>query len=155
MSKDRFTFDDGGRSQYFKSTGGDCVTRAVAIATGLDYMEIYKMMAEGNRNQRRGKSESKTKQGKATALHGINTGRKWFKDLMVELGFEWTATMAIGQGCKTHLCREELPDGTLVVAVSKHYTTMIDGVIKDTYDPSRWENDTPKRCVYGYWKLKR
>lgn len=30
----RFVFDDGGRSKYFKGTGGDCVARSIAIVTG-------------------------------------------------------------------------------------------------------------------------
>ena len=30
-----FNYNDGGRSQYFKGTGGDCVTRAISIATGI------------------------------------------------------------------------------------------------------------------------
>ena len=38
--------------------------------------------------------------------------------------------------------------GRLIVAVSRHYCAVIDGVIHDLYDPSR--NGT--RCVYGYWK---
>ena len=36
-----FKFNDGGRSKYFKGETGDCVTRAIAIATGEDYMTIY------------------------------------------------------------------------------------------------------------------
>ena len=38
-------------------------------------------------------------------------------------------------------------NGRLIVKVSKHLTSVIDGVINDTYDPSR--NAT--RCVYGYY----
>ena len=37
----QFKFNDGGRSKYFKGETGDCVTRAIAIATGEDYMTIY------------------------------------------------------------------------------------------------------------------
>jgi len=36
----------------------------------------------------------------ATAARGINVGRKWFKDYMRWLGFEWVPTMKIGSGCK-------------------------------------------------------
>ena len=63
---------------------------------------------------------------------------------------------------KTHLLKGELPAGRLVVAVSKHYTAVIDGVIHDTHDPTRamiwYEAGKPPRmthrCVYGYWTLK-
>jgi len=37
--------------------------------------------------------------------------------------------------------------GRLVVAVSKHYTCVIDGVIYDIHNPHRGG----LRCVYGYW----
>jgi hypothetical protein len=75
--------------------------------------------------------------------------RLWFKEYVALLGFEWVPTMLIGSGCKVHLADGELPMGRLVVAVSKHYTAVIDGVIHDTYDPSRGGS----RCVYGYWRL--
>jgi hypothetical protein len=55
--------------------------------------------------------------------------------------------MAIGQGCKVHLRATELPAGRLIVQVSKHLVAVIDGVIRDTSDPSRGG----KRCVYGYY----
>jgi len=74
--------------------------------------------------------------------------------------------MQIGSGCKVHLSADELPSGRLVVAVSKHFTAVIDGVIHDVHNPQRGgrsfmkvENGiethgtTPERCVYGYYKL--
>ena len=148
--KEEFVYNDGGRSKYFKGTGGDCVTRAIAIISGKDYKEVYNALAEGNKNQRKTKKSSKTT-GKKTALHGINTKRKWFKYLMKAWGFEWVSVMNIGSGCKMHLKAEELPEGRIVCKLSKHFTAVIDGVINDTYDPSR--NGT--RCVYGYWVYKK
>jgi len=146
--KTEFQFNDGGRSGYFKGTGGDCVTRAIAIASGKDYKEIYDRLAVENQKQRKGKYDRKgSAAGKQTALHGISTKRKWFKDYMSELGFNWVPTMLIGQGCKVHLKADELPSGKLVCAVSKHYVAVIDGVINDTYDCSR----DGTRCVYGYY----
>lgn len=145
----QFVYNDGGRSAYYKGKGGDCVTRAIAIVTGRDYKEVYDILAEGNSTQRKSKREG-SKAGKRTALSGINTKRKWFQDYMKSLGFTWIPTMQIGQGCKTHLRSDELPQGRIIVSVSKHYTAMIDGVINDTYDPSRNGN----RCVYGYWIKK-
>ena len=37
--------------------------------------------------------------------------------------------------------------GRIVTSCSRHYSSVIDGVINDTYDPSR----DGKRAVYGYW----
>jgi hypothetical protein len=76
--------------------------------------------------------------------------RNVFHDYILGLGFEWVATMKVGSGCQVHLRPQELPDGTLIVKVSKHLTAIVDGVIQDTHDPSRRGN----RCVYGYYIKK-
>jgi len=146
----KFIYDDGGRKAagYLGSTG-DCVTRAVAIATQQYYADVYATLAAGTATERRTKHSGKIS-GKHTASHGIHTTRKWFKDYMAALGWYWTPTMQIGSGCTVHLRQGELPMGRLIVAVSKHFTTVIDGVIHDTHDPSR----DGTRCVYGYWRKK-
>lgn len=151
-----FVFDDGGRALAGrKGFAGDCVTRAVAIAAELPYAEVYAALAEGMGSQRKSKG--------ASASNGVSTTRKWFKDYMANLGWAWTPTMRIGQGCKVHLVKGELPLGRLIVSVSKHYTAVIDGIIRDTHDPQRrtfWYSGNTvervtERCVYGYWSLSR
>lgn len=157
----KFVYDDGGREAAgFKGNAGDCVARAVAIASGRPYSEIYKSLSKMAGNERKSKG--------ATARNGIHTSRKWFKDFMRGLGATWTPTMGIGTGCKVHLTDGELPTGRLVVAVSKHYTAVINGEVRDTHDPQREahvmyfngasSSDDPRvthkikrRCVYGYW----
>ena len=112
--------------------------------TGRPYQEVYDRLAGGRGSQRRSKYGKKKSR---SAREGINTNRKWFKDYMAELGLKWTPTMQIGSGCKVHLKPDELPKGRLIVSLSRHYCAVIDGVIHDTYDPSR----DGTRCVYGYW----
>lgn len=176
-----FERNDGGRKAagFTGEHVGDCVARAVAIAGQLPYRQVYDELAGMHAAARRTKARLKSKGGRSTgrrtAAHGIWTKSKAFKDYMVRLGFRWVPTMQIGQGCTVHLCAEELPAGRLVVAVSRHYTAMIDGVINDTYDPRRdvsyqFEPDHGQalkpnqgrnhngvyteiggRCVYGYW----
>jgi hypothetical protein len=142
--------NDGGRAAAgYKGNSGDCVCRSITITTGKPYQEVYDFLAVGNQTQRKG-SRTGRHTGIKSASKGITTKRKWFKDYMKSLGFEWTPTMLVGQGCKVHLRDGELPMGRLVVAVSGHYVAVIDGKINDTYDCSRNGN----RCVYGYYKLK-
>jgi len=142
-----FVYNDGGRKTAgFKGDAGDCVCRAIAIATQRPYQEVYDRLAEGNATQRKSKRTGKRPR---SANNGINISRKWFKDYMLELGFAWNPTMQIGSGCQTHLNADELPSGRLVCNVSRHCVAVIDGVINDTYDCSR----KGKRCVYGYWRL--
>lgn len=150
--------DDGGRAAAgFRGRAGDCVTRAIAIASGRPYREVYDALAEGTGSQRA--SARVGKRGR-TAARGIHTTRKWFRELMHAWGATWTPTMRIGSGCTVHLCAGELPMGRLVVHVSKHSVAVIDGVIHDTFDPQRstmyFGDDgriarTAERCVYGYW----
>lgn len=150
-----FVQDDGGRAAArFKGDARDCVARAIAVASGRLYEHVYEALAEGTRTERKTRKGSAS--GKRTAREGIHTSRLWFKDYMANLGFFWVPTMQIGSGCKVHLTEGELPAGRLVVAVSRHYTAVIDGVIHDTYDPQRPGPDNTevgRRCVYGYWKL--
>jgi hypothetical protein len=154
----QFVYDDGGRREAgFQGDAGDCVARAIAIASGRPYGEIYAALADGSGTQRK----SKGKKTGRTARNGIHVRRKWFKDYMHSLGFQWVPTMGIGTGCKVHLHDGELPAGRLVVSVSKHYTAVIDGVVRDTHNPQREErmfwadgtNSIMRRCVYGYWIL--
>ena len=55
--------------------------------------------------------------------------------------------MGIGTGCRVHVNPEELPKGRLILNLSRHLTTMIDGVVNDTYDCSR----EGTRCVYSFY----
>jgi hypothetical protein len=141
----KFQYDDGGRraSGYVGETG-DCGCRAVAIATGYPYDEIYKAINQEAHCERFGKR----KRGVSSARTGVYG--QTMKRLMARLGWIWTPAMGIGTGCTVHLRDGELPMGRLVVSVSRHYVCVIDGVIHDTYDPSRGGN----RCVYGYWQRK-
>lgn len=151
VNTDSFTYNDGGRSAAgYKGNAGDCVARAIAIASGKPYQEVYDYLANGNATQRITKRSSKHS-GKKSARNGIATKRKWVQDYMISLGFVWYPTMTIGSGCKVHVRASELPKGILVLRVSRHWVCMVDGVLNDTYDCSR--NGT--RCVYGYWKLER
>lgn len=138
-----WVYDDGGRSRYFKAEKvGDCVCRAIAIATGKDYKEVYDDINRLAKAERTGKR----KRGVSSARNGVYKGT--IRKLMEEYGWEWVPTMQIGQGCKVHLRADELPSGPLVVSVSKHETAVIDGVLHDTYDCSRGG----ARCVYGYFR---
>jgi hypothetical protein len=75
-----FVKDDGGRSQAgYKGYAGDCVCRAVTIASGLPYAEVYEALAKGSRSQRKSK---RTPKKSASARNGICVKRQWFKEYM-------------------------------------------------------------------------
>jgi hypothetical protein len=156
-----FTYNDGGRKAAgYEGSTGDCVVRAVAIATQQDYQTVYDALTSCEQSRRRSKHNAR---GSHSVRNGVQTRSKAFKYYMALLGWAWTPTMGIGTGCKVHLVDGELPSGRLIVAVSRHYTTVIDGIIYDTHDPQR-EGETfypadgsapmigGGRCVYGYWR---
>lgn len=146
-----FTHDDGGRADAgFRGTTGDCVTRAIAIASGIEYADVYAALYERASADERW---MRRKYGDTWRRHTTPRSgmfRRHYEPFLFDHGFRWTPTMAIGSGCTTHLRPGELPDGRLVVAVSKHITAVIDGVVHDLYDPCR-DGD---RCVYGFYRYE-
>lgn len=133
-------YNDGGRAAAgFRGDTGDCVTRAIAIATQDDYRRVYDVL--------HGIARDRGAQGrKASPRNGV--ARKDYDRYLAAIGWAWTPTMAIGQGCTVHLRADELPAGRIIVRLSRHLAAVIDGVLHDTFDCSR----DGTRCVYGYWR---
>jgi hypothetical protein len=146
-----FHYNDGGRSDAgYKGLTGDCVTRAIAIATGLPYQRVYDDLKECNRKFAESKARCRVakairKRGNSPRL-GVN--RKIYEPYLISLGFEWISIMGIGKGCTVHVRPDELPKGRLVLSLSRHLTAYVDGILHDTYDCSR----EGTRCVYGYFQ---
>lgn len=147
-------YDDGGRAEAgFKGRTGDCVCRAFAIALERPYKEVYDLINELAKGERKGKR----KRGVSSARTGVYN--QTIRKVAEHYGMTWHPTMQIGQGCKVHLRANELPAGRIVVRLSRHEVAVIDGVIHDTYDPNDrgcsvdgYGNDiTTDRCVYGYY----
>ncbi len=136
-----FIYADGGRAAAgFKGETRDCVTRAIAIATGQDYQAVYDDL--NALAKARGESTSSARTG---------VQKPTTRAYMASLGWAWVPCMGIGTGCTVHLAPGELPMGRLVVQCSRHVVAVIDGVVHDTHNPSRGGT----RCVYGYWSINR
>ena len=133
---------DGGRLEAgFKGKApGDCVTRAIALATGLPYLQVYNELNAIAQDERpcRGKERSNAR----TGVH-----RETYDRLMKQLGWLWTPTMGIGQRHRVRL-RDVPATGKLVVTLNEHLTCVIGGVVYDNHDPSQGG----ERCVFSYWK---
>lgn len=168
---------DGGRAAAgFKGRARDCAARAIAIAVQIPYADAYQLVNQAAAGER---SSAKRRGRKSSARTGVfgPTMRK----VMAGLGWTWVPTMTIGSGCTVHLVASELPAGRIIVALSRHYCAVIDGVVHDTYDPNDrpatiyhqnqdpqapivnipagarrlpngdWIVEPGPRCVYGYW----
>jgi len=139
-----WVYSDGGRAAAgLRGSAGDCVTRAIAIATELPYRRVYDELNEQAESER-------VTQGhrRSSARSGVR--RPVYETYLRHFGAVWTPTMAIGAGCQVHLAAGELPSqGRLVVALSRHVCAVVDGVVYDTSDPGRGGT----RCVYGFYTM--
>lgn len=126
-----WVYDDGGRDQagYQFREAGDCVARAIAIATQIPYEIVVDMIDKGHHG-RKGDSQS----GAYQSVYG---------KILTALGWKRITT-------KAHLNSDEFPPGRLILEVSSHLVALIDGVIHDTYDPS----EHGSRRVYAYWEKR-
>src|SRR5215469_12383667 len=108
-------YDDGGRSAAgFKGKAGDCVTRALSIATGISYLSVYeelhwlnKLYAASHRDQVARRIARGGGRRGTTPRNGIFN--HVYRPYLERLGWRWTPTMAIGSGCRVHLRADELP----------------------------------------------
>jgi hypothetical protein len=134
---------DGGRQAAgFKGTTGDCTTRAIAIALGLPYDEVYAAL------NALGKTCRITKRHPRQCYARTGVCLKVIHRYLASHGWTWHATMGIGTGTTVHLRAGELPKNASIIArISRHLVAIVDGEIRDTSDPS----GDGTRAVYGFW----
>jgi hypothetical protein len=138
-----YVYVDGGRhAAGYTGQARDCVTRAIAIATGHAYQDVYDALNTLAKKERTGPR----KRSVSHARTGVYTST--YRKYLAGLGWHWTPTMHIGQGCTVHFTAEELPHGRLIVTISRHLVAVIDGVVHDTSMP---DPRGGTRCVYGYF----
>jgi hypothetical protein len=135
----RWIYDDGGRAAAgFNGHSGDCACRAIAIATGKPYREVFDGL-----NALSAIFHSSHLRGRPFADNGI---QQYIARLYLgQIGWSWTET--IRQGRELRLRRDELPTGRIIVAVTKHLVAVIDHVVHDASD--YWRG---RRRVYGYFE---
>lgn len=127
-----WTFDDGGRrDEGYRGAHGDSVVRAVAIVGQRNYTEVF----------------DEVEQFRRKCDLEMGALRYWLPRYMMVLGWSWTPTTFLGEGCTTHLCARELPRGRIVVRISMGVAAVVDRVLHDVVDHSR----AGRRCVYGWW----
>jgi hypothetical protein len=164
MSLMPWVADDGGRAAAgFLGSAGDCGVRAFSIALGQPYRQTYQELTEELRSYRELLSKSRSAKRRALAHRIRTTPRDGLvsevaKRYAAGKGWAWVPTMGIGTGCRVHLLQQELPNaGPVIVNLSKHYCAVVDGVIRDTFDPNQprvyWTGELGEgpRCVYGVW----
>ena len=129
MSNDMpgYQHDDGGRAAAgYKGTAGDCGVRAIAIATGKPYGEVYDALFDIARNWKGNSRKAKAIRAKASPRGGV----------FPEVANAFLESI----GWKQHMVRmrmNEIPHhyrNSVVLAVRKHFTALVDNAIRDTWD---------------------
>lgn len=144
-------YADGGRMAAGRKASGDCVTRAIATALGVDYLDVYnELLARQKDLHARVRSEKHKRATAGTPRTGVV--RRVWREYLADAGWAWTPTMTIGSGTTVHLSLEDLhagllPAGPAIVRVSKHLTVVANGMVYDNHDPCRGGT----RAVYGYF----
>ena len=143
-----FVEDDGGRAAagYGEEASGDCVARAITIATGKPYAEVFEALkaAHARYVKRLGPGSYEAGFEERRRTEPIHNGchEKVYGRYLRSLGWQYTRI-------KERLCLRAgaLPPGRLIVMVHHHAVAVINGVIHDTHD----SGGTGKRPVMGYW----
>ena len=125
-----FVFDDGGRvAAGFKGKTGDCGVRAMAIALELPYADVYRELAQANKDSGRKKS----------VRRGMM--KEVYSKVLSKHGWEWCSAPKF-DGRKARY--SDLPNGRCIVSMAKHFAAVIDGELHDSWD-------SRSKMVYGYW----
>lgn len=128
-----FIWNDGGRAASgYVGTTGDCVTRAISIATGRSYREVYAELGE--------RAASSPRDGiPIDVISEYLLSRDW-QPIVAD------ATNTLGEA--------DLPDGVAILYIragnrpSSHLVTVIDRVIYDTWNPA----DDRSYTILKYWR---
>lgn len=123
---------DGGRfSSGFVGLTGDCVVRSIAIATGINYRDVYHQIGKA--------SEKTPRNGVPVAVAKEYLGSR-----------QWRYTA----GRNAPFDADMLPIGIVIVHLEAsgarrrgHFCTVIDHVVHDTWNPS----DETDYVIAGFW----
>lgn len=134
-----FVYDDGGRAEAgYRAKGvGDCVPRAIAIATGIPYKKVLTDLYE--------------KQKMFYLLRFVErnphpttgTQVQVYREYLEALG--WKKVYPKG---KLRFRKDNLPKRKkIIVELDRHLAAVIDGKLRDTHESSK----QGEKFIRGYW----
>lgn len=144
-----FLLNDGGRAAAgYKGKTGDCLVRAIAIASGLEYRVVYKATALAN------KSAGYAATGNAYATGKKQKGQKKVAAVQdgVAAGFGF-AKVKLPPGPKPTYTEAYAAYGDCLVTTSHHIAAVVDGKLQDTFDGRtyEWEGEIRERKAASVW----
>jgi hypothetical protein len=121
-----YIHDDGGRSKYFpkNSHNGDCVLRACAIATGMDYMRTMKRLFE-----------------LGLEIGDLPNGEPVYEAFLLENGFVKNKPPRVfKRKIPIRSWVPQAPAGDIVALTRSHLVAIVDNVQRDTWLDERTVN---------------
>jgi len=147
----KYKYNEGGRGEHYKGLSGDCVTRAITIATEQRYDDVYNALFDIARNWKGNSKLAKRIRTNASPRDGCfkEVGSKYLKDLSID---EVRKKLKIND--------QIFNEGRYVVKVRRHWIAIIDGVVHDTWDSRKtsgaYTDGVPQwKTVTRYWKVIR
>lgn len=157
-----YEHDDGGRSAAgFKGTTGDCCTRAIAIAAGLDYRQVYDAMAEAMKANGYAASGNAyaTRKRKAPRQRGQRNARRVQDDVLASFGF---TKVKLPKGNRPTYAEAHDLYGDCIVTTVKHFAALVGGDLRDIFDGRSYEwadeygdIEVRERKALSVWVLSR
>lgn len=148
----KYLYNDGGRSKYFKGNAGDCVVRAIAIATSTDYKIVYDELYQANKEYLASKKTKVAKRMKSATPRNGNF-KTIYKKYLISKGWEWVTLKKFGSTERTKLDALTHLKTPIIVSVNRHLLCMINGTVNDTWDSrySFWEETKSVKTAHGYF----
>ncbi len=156
-----FNLNDGGRSAAgFKGDAGDCVTRAIAIATGESYADVRDDLMSSTSDFR---STSRSRAAKKAKSNSVRNGtlNKVYRAYLESIDWKRVALQKFGDSKRYYMTADDLPMGIVIVEMRKHLVTVIDHVVQDSWDSrttAKWIDGVPTdiqtpRTITAYWTM--
>lgn len=115
-----------------RSTKGDCVIRALAIASGRTWREAFDVLCN-----------------KARELYDIPNGAGTYEVVFKDLGYEQEKRGRVAKGTRRETAKGfalKHKTGTYILSLANHLTCVKDGKIRDAWNCG-------DKCVYKVWKV--
>ena len=132
-----YKHDDGGRlAAGFKGHTGDCVTRAIAIATGIDYEKVRKDLMQRQSDWRSTGSRKAKRQTGNSVRNGCH--KEVYEPYLAALGWQKQSLIKFGCSKRVKMTADDLPSGKLIAKVQSgrrgHLAAIVDHVLHDNWD---------------------
>ncbi len=150
-----FVIADGGREKAgFKGSTGDCVVRAIAIATGADYKAVYEELYQIAKDFKPVQRKTKKHLKHIAKINASPSPRLGVHLLVSDSYLESRGYCPVKTKC---LLDDALfSEGTFIVYTRRHFSVIKDGALFDSYD-SRMTmgvfSEKKIRTVTRYWKF--